>query len=130
MNAVHDYEVEYAVVRLLLGDEVLKGLIGQSIFPVYIDRDTEGDALYYNSQLDGMEQTKMGTYERRLRFRLCAVSWEMDRANRIIAAAQDVLEGEYRWEVNSPWYRIDAVDTEQDAEDKKYYKAMEFIIKF
>lgn len=130
MNTVHDYEVEYAIVRQLLGDEVLQGLIGQSIFPVYIDRDTEGDALYYNSQLDGTEQTKMGAYERRLRFRLCAVSWEMDRANRIIAAAQDVLEGEYRWEINSPWYRIDAVATEQDAEDKKYYKAMEFIIKF
>lgn len=123
----HDYEVEYAIVALLLANETLKDLVGDKVFPVYIDRDTEGDAVYYDSRLEEPSETKMGIYERHLRFRVCAVSWDMDKANRIVAAIQDELEGIY---TDEPWYKIIAVASEKDAADKKYFKAMEFLIDF
>lgn len=122
----HDYEVEYALVQLLMHDEALAALVGDKIYPVYIDRDTEGDAVYYNSELQAPDETKMGVYQDNLKLYICAVGWDMDRVNRIMAAVQDALEGTYA----SPWMEIRAVGSQKDADDKKYYKAIEFTVKW
>lgn len=123
---MHDYEVEYTIVEMLMKDSELKGLVGDKIFPVYIDRDTEGDAVYYNSEMKAPDETKMGIYQDNMELYICAVGWDMDRVNRIMAAVQDALEGTYA----NPWMEIKAVGSQKDADDKKYYKAMQFTVKW
>ena len=120
----HDYEVEYDLVQRLLGSPEVRAMVGDHIFPVYIDRGTRGDAVYYDSELDEPDRTKMGTYRRTMRFYICAVGWDMDRVNRLVAAVQDTLEGEYA----NPWMRVEAVGSRKDVEDKKYYKSMDFMV--
>ena len=122
----HDYEVEYTIVEILMDDAALKALVGDKIYPVYIDRDTEGNAVYYNSELMPPDETKMGVYQDNLKLYICAVGWDMDQVNRIMAAVQDALEGTYA----NPWMQIKAVGSQKDATDKKYYKAMEFTVKW
>lgn len=122
----HDYEVEYDLVQRLLGSPEVRAMVGDKIYPVYIDRGTRGDAVYYDSELDEPDRTKMGTYRRTMRFYICAVGWDMDRVNRLVAAVQDTLEGEYA----NPWMRVEAVGSRKDVEDKKYYKSMEFMVQW
>lgn len=123
---MHDYEVEYDLVQRLLDSPEVKAMVGDHIFPAYIDRGTRGDAVYYDSELDEPDRTKMGVYRRAMRFYVCAVGWDMDRVNRIVAAVQDTLEGQYA----DPWMEIVAVGSRKDVEDKKYYKSMEFTVQW
>lgn len=124
--AMHDYEVEEDILKTLLKDERLKSLIGDKIFPVYIEEGTEGDAVYYDSELGDPEICKMGNVTNVMHLYVCAVSNSMDNSNKIIGVIQDILEGDYR----DPFMRIKAVGSAKDAANFKYAKTMDFLIEW
>lgn len=123
---LHDYEIEQEVINLLLDSEELKALIEDKIFPVYIDKGTPGDAVYYDSELTEPVTCKMGNVTNTMHFYVCAVSSAMDNSNRIIGIIQDILEGEF----NNPWMYIQAVGTIKERSDSKYAKTMDFLIEW
>lgn len=122
----HDYEIEEDILKVLLKNEHLKALIDDKIFPVYIEEGTEGDAVYYDSELDNPETCKMGNVTNVMHFYACAVSDKMDNSNRIIGVIQDILEGEYR----DPFMRIRAVGSAKNGANFKYAKTMDFLIEW
>ena len=123
---LHDYEIEEEVLGILIGNKELKALIGDKITPVYIGKETEGDAVYYDSELADPETCKMGNVTSIMHYYACAVSDKMDNANKIIGIIQDLLEGEF----TNPYMRIRAVGTMKEGENFKYAKTMEFIIEW
>ena len=123
---LHDYEIEQEVINLLLDSEELKALIEDKIFPVYIDKGTPGDAVYYDSELTEPVTCKMGNVTNTMHFYVCAVSSAMDNSNRIIGIIQDILEGEF----NNPWMHIQAVGTIKERSDSKNAKTMDFLIEW
>lgn len=123
---MHDYEVEEGILKTLLKNEGLKTLIDDKIFPVYIEEGTEGDAVYYDSELGDPETCKMGNVTNVMHLYICAVSSSMDNSNRIIGVIQDILEGEYK----DPYMRIRAVGSAKDGANFKYAKTMDFLIEW
>lgn len=123
---LHDYEIEEAILEILTENEELKTLIGDKITPVYIRKDTEGDAVYYDSELDNPETCKMGNVTSVMHYYVCAVSDIMDNSNKIIGIIQDLLEGTF----SKPYMKIRAVGTMKESDNSKYAKTMEFIIEW
>lgn len=121
---LHDYEIEAQVLDFLYRDEDLKSMLGDNVYPVYIQKDTEGDAVFYDSEMDDPETCKMGNVTNIMHMYFCAVSDRMDNANRIIGKIQDILEGVF----SNPYMTIKAVRTHKDGSDLKYEKYMEFLI--
>lgn len=123
---LHDYEIEEEILDLLRGNAELTALIGDKIDPVYIQKDTEGDAVYYDSELDDPLMCKMGNVTSIMHLYFCAVCSTMINSNKIIGLIQDTLEGTF----SEPYMRIRAVKTQKDGSDLKYEKAIEFIVEW
>lgn len=123
---LHDYEIEEILISILSENEDLKALVDDNIFPIYIEKDTTGDAVYYDSELSEPEMCKMGNAKSIMHFFICAVCNRMEHANRIIGIIQDALEGKF----SDPQMSIRAVGTAKDGSDNKYAKTMEFIIEW
>lgn len=121
-----DYEIEELILQLLLKNEELRSMIGEKIFPVYIEEKTEGDAVFYDSEMDDPRICKMGVATRIMHYYVCAVSTRMDNANKIIGIIQDIIEGTWK----DPYMNIRAVGSVKDSADFKYAKTMEFIIEW
>ena len=123
---LHDYEIEKVIIEMIISNEGFQKLVGDNIFPVYIEKDTKGDAVYYDSEIGDPEMCKMGNVRSVMHFYISAVCTNMDSSNEIIGIIQDIIEGDFK----NPYMRIRAVGSTKEGADFKYAKTMDFLIEW
>lgn len=122
---ISHYEASKEIRGVLLDDASIMEAVGDNVFPLVADEETEGD--YITLQRDGFIQdtTKMGVARRDPYVYVCVVSADSQRSQDIAGLVVKALEGRY----TDPEMEIRLEDDTEEYEAGKYIQVMKFLVR-
>lgn len=121
---MNKFKITTEVRGILMSDPEIQKMVGEKIFPLVADTDTDGDFIVY--QRDGYKQeyTKMGVARQIPIVFVNAVSSDYDKSQELAGLIYDALEGCF----TDPEMTIHLEDSTEDYEDGKYIQVLQFSI--
>lgn len=123
-RAGNKFGITTEIRGLLLDNERLTQLVGDKVFPISAEKDTEGDFITY--QRDGyfVERNKMGVHDQSCKLFVCAVSDDYARSVKLADLIYTILDGEF----TDPDMTIHLEDSTEDSVDGKFIQILLFSI--
>lgn len=123
-QASSKFKVTKEIRAILLSDPAITSIIGDRIFPIVADKNTEGDFIIYQREKYSKKRTKMGVYQQECLVYVNAVSEDYDRSQELAELINESLEGVF----TDPDMDIKLEDSSEDYEAGKYIQILLFSI--
>lgn len=121
---ISKFKITNEIRDILLNDDGVVSMVGDNIFPLNADKDTEGDFIIYMRDEYSIDRSKMGIVSQKCNVYINAVSSSYNRSQDIAVLIFEALEGDFE----SPNMRIRLEDSTEDYADGKYIQVLLFSI--
>jgi hypothetical protein len=126
------FKVCNVIRKFLLGNETLKLLVGNRIYPIMaIEGVGDGDMILYQRESYSQSRTKQGIYEQSCSVFITCVSSDYDTSQEIAEQVYLTLQDVNRYideETGIVINKIDMVDSTEDYAADKYIQVLKFQI--
>lgn len=113
--------------ELLMGNEELKGMIGENIYPIVAPEGIKGEFLVYNRGKYTKLKSNMGIYQEECIVYVLAVSDNYDSSVKMAELIDATLTGEHIY--NNNRIIIDLDDSSESFQELKYVQSLSFRIR-
>ncbi len=121
---ISKFKITNEIRDILLNDADVVSMVGDNIFPLNADKDTEGDFIIYMRDEYSIDRSKMGIVSQKCNVYINAVSSDYNRSQDIAVLIFAALEGAFE----SPNMRIRLEVSTEDYADGKYIQVLLFSI--